>query len=137
MEHEANSPAKRRFTDRFHIRVLLRLLALALPIWAIRQILPKLGTAGTAYLIASLLGFAGLGFIVTHGVYLVTAKDEFQRTVHIESILWSIGVTFTVTTFWGLLETFAHIPHLGALWICPMFVVFMGLAKRLVRLRYK
>jgi hypothetical protein len=128
---------ERSFTDRFHIRVLLPLLVGLLAVWALPYFHPNLHTTGAAYLITSLLALAGVGLIVSHGHYLVTAKDEFQRTVHIQAMLWSIGATFTVTTLWGLMEIFAKVPPLPVIWVCPMFASFMGMSKLLVMLRYR
>jgi hypothetical protein len=137
MEREISHPARRRFTHRFYIGVLLLVLINALTIWGLAYFHPNLHTSGEACLIASLLALAAVVFIVSHGHYLVTAKDEFQRTVHIQAMLSSVGATFTVTTFWGLLEAFTQAPHLNILWICPMFVCFTGVSKLLVTLRYK
>lgn len=118
-------------------RLLTVLLVGALAMWALPHLQPNLHTANATYLIASLLAFAGAGLIVSHGYYLMTAKDEFQRTVHIQAMLWSIGGTFTVTTLWGLMEIFSKVPALPVIWVCPMFASFMGISKLLVMLRYR
>ena len=86
---------------------------------------------------AVLLAFIGICLLAVHGTSLVGERDEFRRTVLIQSMLWSIGATFTVTTLLGMLETFNKVPHLNVLWVCPMFTVFMGVSRLLVMLRYR
>jgi hypothetical protein len=93
---------------------------------------PNLDTTG-----AVLLAFIGICLLAIYGTSLARERDEFRRTVLIQSMLWSIGATFTVTTILGVLETFNKVPHLNVLWVCPMFTVFMGVSRLLVMLRYR
>lgn len=78
-----------------------------------------------------------IGVIVIMGLYLKEEADEFPRAVMMESMLWGIGVTLTVTTLWGFVEIYTDAPKLPVFWAFPIFCMSMGLAQPLVRRRYQ
>ena len=90
-----------------------------------------------AYLIATLPAFPIMGMLVVTGLYLADEKDDFQRTLMVQSLLGGIGLTLSSTTMWGYLEDFAHAPHLSLVWIFPMFWIFTGLSIPFVWMRYR
>lgn len=56
-------------------------------------------------------------------------RDEFQRKLFMEAVLWSTAATLALTTLWGCLETFTNAPHIPILAIFPIFIVIMGIAR--------
>lgn len=78
-----------------------------------------------------------LWVIVETGRFLAAEKDEFQRNLLVQCMLWGIGGTLAVTTIWGYMEDFARAPRLNLILIYPIFVLFMGIAMPLVYRRYR
>lgn len=78
-----------------------------------------------------------LGVIAVVGVYLTEEKDEYQRTVLVQSILWGMGAAMAVMTVWGFLEIFAGVPHFPTYLAFPLFWVLVAAASPFVRMRYR
>ena len=57
-----------------------------------------------AYLLALLPAIALTGFIVTIGLYLAEEKDEFQRNLMVDLLLWGLGGVLVFTSAWGSLR---------------------------------
>jgi hypothetical protein len=90
-----------------------------------------------AYLLAILPSLAILGVIVSLGVYLVEEKDEFQRTLMVELLLWGLGGVLVLTSAWGSLETFVHIPHLMPTMTYSLFWIFVGISYPFLQRKYR
>ena len=90
-----------------------------------------------AYLVAVLPALPIIAVIVAFGFFLQEEKDEFQRNLLVQALLGGIGGTLVATTVWGNLEAFVQIPHLQAIWIYPIFWLFVGLSTPVVLLRYR
>jgi hypothetical protein len=90
-----------------------------------------------AYVLAVLPALPIIGVTVSLGLYLSEEKDELYRTITVQSLLWSTGATLTVTSVWGFLENFVNVPHLQAMWVYPLFCVFVVVTGPLVGARYK
>jgi hypothetical protein len=90
-----------------------------------------------AYLLAVLPSVAILGVIVSLGVYLVEEKDEFQRNLMVELLLWGLGGVLVLTSAWGSLETFVHIPHLMPTMTYSLFWIFVGLSAPFLLRKYR
>jgi hypothetical protein len=78
-----------------------------------------------AYFLAILPSVAILGVIVSLGVYLVEEKDEFQRNL------------LVLTSAWGSLETFVHIPHLMPTMTYSLFWIFVGISYPFLQRKYR
>jgi hypothetical protein len=94
-------------------------------------------TGFAAYVVAILPAFPIMGMLVVTGLYLAEEKDDFQRELLVQSLLYGIGLTLATTTTWGYLEDFVHAQHLSMVWIFPMFWIFTGLATPFVWMRYR
>jgi len=70
-------------------------------------------------------------------MYLAEEKDEFQRTVLVQSMLWGIGATLAVTSVWGLLENFVSVPHLDLFLVYPLFWAIVGMSAPVLKARYR
>ena len=75
------------------------------------------------YFLAVLPAIPIVASIVVVGLYLAEEKDEFQRALFEQSLLWGIGGTLATTSTWGCLEMFAH-AHLSWHYVPPLFWVF-------------
>ena len=130
----ASNPAIRRYTYRFIGAMLLYALFLILAVWVFKHYHP---TGVLAYLLAVLPALPIIGGLVVIGLYLVEEKDEFQRTVLIQSMLWGIGATLAVTTVWGFLENFLQVPRLDLYLVFPLFWFFVGIFTPILKAKYK
>jgi hypothetical protein len=137
MERHTGNPAKYRAEDRFlFIVVPLIFLNLLTAIVGFHHF--HLQPAGIlAVLCAVLMASPLIGFIVIYGLYLAKEKDEFQRTLLVQAMLWGIGVTLTTTTLWGILEKFNMLPAMDVTWVLFLFFIPMSIAGAVNRWRYR
>jgi hypothetical protein len=89
------------------------------------------------YLLAGAPGLPVVGVIWAMGAYVATEPDEFERSLIVQSMLWGLGVTLSVTTVWGFMENFAGAPRLDLYLVFPLFMIAFGVAQPLVRSRYR
>jgi hypothetical protein len=131
------SPANqaiRRYTARFSVVMALYVLFLFLAVWIFKHYHPS---GILAWLLAILPSIPIVGSLVIIGLYLTEEKDEFQRTVLIQSMLWAMGGTLAVTTVWGFLENFLHILHFDLYLVFPLFWFLVGISAPALKARYK
>ncbi len=137
MNVRVGSPAKYRFEDRcFFVVVPLFVLDAVLGIWGFHYY--HLHPAGSlAVLCAAVQSSPIIAFILILGLYLAEEKDEFQKSVLAQSMLWAIGATLAVTTFWGSMEKFSQAPHMDIAWVQFLFCAVMIVAIAANRWRYR
>jgi len=131
MSRKIDNPAKVRYEGRVIKIFSFWGVFAALLVWKGRL------TGILAYALAVLLSLPLVGLIVAFGLYLRDEQDEFLRNVQIQSMLWSIGATFTVTIFLGFLEFLGLTPHFNPNLIFILFMVLMGISGWLLKLRYR
>lgn len=125
-------------TRRYTLRVVPAMILYALAVFGVAKALPRYHLTGTAaYLLAILPALPILSMIISVGLYLSEERDEFQRNLFIQSMVWAIGATLSVTTVWGSLEMFAQCEHLSLFWLFPMYWTFAGLAVAALQVRYR
>jgi uncharacterized membrane-anchored protein len=137
MERHTGSPARYRFEDRF--------LFLVLPLMFLNLLMAVVGfhtfhlqPAGSLAILCSILmASPWIAFIVIYGLYLAEEKDEFQRTILVQSLLWGIGATLATTTIWGTLEKFNLVPPMDVNSVVFLFVIPFTIAERVLRWRYR
>lgn len=129
-----SNPAQRRYVVRMGVAAALCIVFALIAALAFR-----FGhlTGIPAYLVAVLPALPIVGALIGTGAYLGEEKDEFQRTLLVQSLLGGIGITLSATTIWGYLEDFAHAPHLDLVWVYPLFWIFVVLSMPFVVLRYR
>jgi hypothetical protein len=137
MKPRISSPDRYRYEDRFlFIVVPLIFLDGILGFWGFHY--HHLHVTGVlAYICAFLASLPILSFIVINGLYLAEEKDEFQRTLFVRSMLWGIGATLAVTTFWGSLEKFAQVPSMDIASVQFLFLLVMIVAQCADYWRYR
>jgi hypothetical protein len=128
------SPAIKRYTSRFTVVMVVYVVFILLVAWAFKSYHPK---GLIAYALAVLPALPIIGMLVVVGLYLAEEKDEFIRNLQVQSMLWGIGGTLAVTTVWGFLEDFAHVPHMDLFLVFPIFWFFVGVSTPIVRRRYR
>jgi hypothetical protein len=134
VETQFSNSVSRRFHRRGLVVMVFYVLALAVMSLTIDHLHPR-GMA--LYLLALLPALPIVAAIIFIALYLSEQKDEFVRTLLIESLLWGVGATLIVTTVWGALEKFAHIRPMSLFLIYPLCCVFAILARVVVKRRYR
>ncbi|MGA3370244.1 MAG: hypothetical protein ABSC48_00615 [Terracidiphilus sp.] len=134
MNCTTNNPAARRYMRRFAVTMLLYVLFLVLAVWVFVHRHP---TGVLAYALAVLPALPAIGLLAVFGLYLAEEKDDFQRFIGVQAMLWGIGGTLAVTTIWGFLENFVHIRHLDLILVFPIFWAFFGISLPILLARYK
>jgi hypothetical protein len=130
----SSSPAMKRYNYRFIATMLGYVAFLGPAAWVFSHHPP---TGIVAYLLAVLPAIPIVAGLAVAGIYLGEEKDEFQRTIFIQSMLWSIGSTLVVTTVWGFLEHFLQVWRLELYLVFPLFWFFVGVSSPLIKARYK
>ncbi len=134
MDCKTNNPAAKRFMRRNLITILLYALSLTLSISVFLRFHP---TGVLAYALAVLPAIPLTGLLAIFGLYLAEEKDEFQRSIGVQSMLWGIGGTLAVTNIWGFLESFVHLRHLNPILDAVIFWIFMGISLPFLLRRYR
>lgn len=78
-----------------------------------------------------------LGALMATGIYLKEEKDEFQRDLFIQALLYGTGTTLTVCTASAYLHDFAGVPSVPLLWIYPLFWCVTGVCYAALCRRYR
>jgi hypothetical protein len=134
MKGKIDNPAKYRMEGRgIFILGTWFLVALLTTWWAQHHLTGRV----LAYFLAILLSFPFVANIIVFGLYLREEKDEFERTVITQAMIWGIGGTLTATTFWGSLEWYGQAPHLGPFWVIIIFAVCNKVSQFFVRRSYR
>lgn len=126
--------AKRRYTWRLIVAMVFYVVFLFVSIRAFRHGHPQ---GLLAYVLALLPALPVVSLLGVVGLYLGEEKDEFQRNLFVQSLVWGIGATLAVTTSWGFLELFLAVPHLDLYLVFAVFWVAVGISSPFLRLRYR
>lgn len=78
-----------------------------------------------------------LGVLVVMGLYLKEEPDEFERMIHIESMLWGLGAILGVSTVWGFLSNAGVVREPPLFLVFPLFCLAWGFSQPLIRRRYQ
>lgn len=94
-------------------------------------------TGPLLWIVAAAPAFPILGVLVVMGLYLKEEPDEFERAVHVEAMLWGLGVVLAVTTVWGFLSNASVVPAPPLFLVFPLFCFSWGISQPLIRRRYQ
>jgi hypothetical protein len=134
MTGKLSNPAMRRYLYRFLTAMALYVIFLI----AAAEGFPRYHPTGfPAYLLAVLPALPIIAVIAIVGLYIAEIKDEFQRSVIIQALVWGIGATLAATTAWGFLEVFSLVPHAPLYLVFPLFCVCAGVSNGVLKLRYR
>lgn len=134
MKCTTNNPAKRRYMWRLAITMALYIAFLVLAVVIFVHYRP---TGPLAWLLALLPALGIIAQIAVFGMYLAEEKDEFQKNLGVQAMIWGIGATLSVTVVWGFLEGFVHLRHLDLILVYPLYCVLSGIALGIQQMRYK
>src|SRR5437870_5263273 len=124
------SPAMRRYLGRFVPTMISYVAILVAVDWTFRHHAPE---GPVKYALAVLPAIPVIGIIVILGLYLVDEKDEFERSVLVQAILWATGVTLAFNTVHDALVNFLSFPPMPMFSLFTVFVAVWGLAQPLIR----
>jgi hypothetical protein len=82
-----------------------------------------------AYLLAISMSVSMIGMIVALAIATNRQRDEYQRQLLMQAMMWGIGGSLSITTIWGLLETLTAVPHMPVLMNFPIFLSIAVIAK--------
>jgi len=136
MNPHVSSPARNRFEDRL-LFVFVPLVFLVLVMLFSLSYFHLHPTGICAVLYAALLSSPVIAGIFSLGLYLSEEKDEFQRALLVQAILWALGVTICVAFVWIALGTFLHVPHMNFLSGEILFVLAFAVSFWVMRWRYR
>jgi hypothetical protein len=126
--------ATRRYLYRFVTTMAAYAMMLLFVDWTIHRYHP---TGALLDGLAVLPAIPIIGIIVVAGLYLAEEKDEFQRNLLIQSMLWGLGGILSLTSVWGFLQLYAHIHPFQPFMTFPLFWCFQGIATAALRWRYR
>lgn len=123
-----------RYNKRFIPMMLAYVVALFAVTWTFKHH-PVSGPI--AYLLALLPALPIVGVVIVVGLYMRDETDEVEKAMRTQSMLWGIGLTLSIATLWGFLESFGQAPHVDSYWAFPIFGFFTGIASCLIRRSYR
>lgn len=80
-----------------------------------------------AWALALIPGLAIVGYVWSIGAYIVEQSDEFVRMLLVRQAIIATGVTLSVASVWGFLETFGLVSHVEAYWIVVVWAFGLGI----------
>jgi hypothetical protein len=109
-------------------------VVLVLVEWYVHRFHP---TGMLLYGLAILPAIPSIGIIAVVGLFLMEVKDEFQRTLLIQSMVWGVGGFLSLSMVWGFLQIFAHVPDFPMIWTLPLFSCTQVIALIALKWRYR
>lgn len=102
------NPAKRRYNWRV---VVLSLIYAILLVAAVHLFKHHVVRGPLAWIVGILPALPIVGIFAAIGVYIVEETDEYLRMLLIRQTLYASGITLSVVTVWGFLESFGLVGH--------------------------
>jgi hypothetical protein len=127
-------PVMKRYRRRLAVAMITYFLALMGSISLLNEV--KL-SGPLLWIVAAAPAIPILGVLVVMGLYLREEPDEFERAVHVESMLWGLGAVLAVTTVWGFLSNAHVIPAPPLFLVFPLFCLSWGISQPFIRRRYQ
>ena len=128
------SRASRDYTRRIALAMSVYVVLLLASVWSIKHLHPAYAAT---VLLAVLPAIPIVAVIVIVGLYLKEEKDEFQRELLIQALLWSMGGTLAAASIWGFLEANASAPHVPAFYAFVLFWAIAGVVGVIQRFQYR
>ncbi len=127
-------PVMKRYRRRLAVALMSYCLVLMGSIW----LLHRMDLSGPLlWIVAAAPAIPILGVLVVMGLYLKEEPDEFERAVHVEAMIWGLGVVLAVTTVWGFLSNANVVPAPPLFLVFPLFCLSWGLSQPFIRRRYQ
>ena len=127
-------PARIRHQRRVAVSMTAYAAALFSVVWIFKHH-PVSGAA--AYLLAVLPALPIVGVVLIDALYLREETDEVEKAIRTQAMLWGIGLTLSIATMWGFLESFGQVHHVDSYMVFPIFYLISGFATRVIRWSYR
>jgi xanthosine utilization system XapX-like protein len=134
MQCYPSTKAGRRYIYRLAPTMAVYIVFLFITQWTFHHLHP---TGLVVYLLAVLPALPLVATLAIVGLYIAEESDEFERSIIVQSMLWGLGGSLSVSTIWGFLEDFAHAPHISTFYVYVFFWIFMGISQPFIRMRYR
>jgi hypothetical protein len=132
------SPAEGRYLRREFLTMSIYVLAVWFASWMFKHHSPH---GAAVYLLALLPALPIVAAIAILGIYIAEEKDEFLRTVLVQSSLWATAIALGFATSWGLLQTYDRVVNLSInlpmTWVFIVWCLAFAFAQPLVQRRYE
>ncbi|MGY2733036.1 hypothetical protein [Sphingomonas sp. UYP23] len=115
--------------DRAYLRRFVPAMALyVVLVWVSPFLIRALHAEGPLlWLIALLPAFPLSAVFWIIGRYLVDLRDEYRRMLEVRKALVATGFAMTLATGWGVLEVYAHAPHVPLFFVPIAWFAGLGL----------
>ena len=87
----------------------------------------QLLSGGLTYLVAIFPALPIIAIFAAIGRYLVEEHDEYVRMLMVRQTLWASGITLSLATIWGFLESFDIAGHVDAYYVCVVWFAGLGI----------
>lgn len=120
--------ARQRAYKRYNRTVIVLSLVYVALLFAAETVIRRGYLGGPlAYVVAVLPALPIIGIFAAIGRYLVEETDEYIRFLTVRQTLIASGLTLSVATAWGFLESFGLAPHFDTYWIAVIWFAGLGL----------
>lgn len=124
--------------QRYRRRLSIALMTYCVVLMGSIYLLHRVDLSGPLlWLVAAAPAAPILAVLAVMGLYLKEEPDEFERAVHVEAMLWGLGVVLAVTTVWGFLSNADVVPAPPLFLVFPLFCLSWGLSQPFIRRRYQ
>ena len=128
----SRSPAARRYLRRLAVAIVAYMISVFVTLHVLYHgRLPLPAALG----LATIPSIPLIAIIIVIALYLKEEKDDFQRELFIQSLLWGAGGTLALTSFWSFAHLFAHrgpnfdrVPPVDGFHVFILFWLLVGLA---------
>jgi hypothetical protein len=127
----SGNPAQRRYTIRVGIASVAYVITLTVALKAIES---GAVTGLPAYALGLLPGLSVAAVFWAIGRLLVEETDEYLRLLLVRQTLIATGLTLTLVTIWGFLETLLLVPHVEAFYVAVLWFAGLGVGSCVNRL---
>jgi hypothetical protein len=105
------------------------LYAIYMPFCLMLSVLKPAKNSTSAWILDLGTGVTMVAMLVAAAIGFARQRDEFQRKLLTEAMIWGVGGMLAITTVWGLLETHTSIPRMDILLNFPIFITITAIAK--------
>ena len=120
------TPAFRRYQYRVIAASLVYAAALLAVVWVFKHHPPQ---GALAYALAILPALPMVGVFAAMGLFLREETDEFQRFLVVRQILIGTGLSLSICTVWGFLESFVPVHHFEAYWVAVVWFAMFAVGR--------
>ncbi|WP_263376227.1 hypothetical protein [Granulicella aggregans] len=105
------------------------LFSLYMPFCLMLSIFKPVKNSTAAWMLDLGTGVTMVAMLVAAAIGFARQRDEYQRKLLTEAMIWGISGMLAITTVWGLLETHTSIPRMDILLNFPIFITITAIAK--------